>query len=38
MEKIMRNKKIPTRGSCKGWFVEKSETKLSTLSTEEEHE
>jgi hypothetical protein len=23
MEKIMRDKKIPTRGSCKGWFVEK---------------
>lgn len=31
MEKILRNKKIPTRGSCKGWYVE----RLSTVTTEE---
>jgi hypothetical protein len=36
MEKIMRNKKIPTRGSCKGWFVEKSNSKISTVAPEEE--
>lgn len=23
MEKILKNKKIPTRGSCRGWYVEK---------------
>lgn len=36
MEKIMRNKKIPTRGSCKGWFVEKLQSKLSTVTTTED--
>lgn len=35
MEKIMRNKKIPNRGSCKGWFVEKSQNKLSTVTADE---
>jgi len=35
MEKIMRNKKIPARGSCKGWFVEKYNSKISNVSTEE---
>jgi len=34
MEKIMRDKKIPTRGLCKGWFVEKSQPKLSNVTTE----
>jgi hypothetical protein len=36
MEKIMRNKKIPARGSCKGWFVEKLNTKISNVTPEEE--
>lgn len=36
MEKILRNKKIPTRGSCKGWYVEKVQTKISTVTTGEE--
>lgn len=36
MEKIMKNKKIPTRGLCKGWFVEKLQSKISTVTTEEE--
>lgn len=35
MEKIMRNKKIPTRGSCKGWYVEKVQTKISNVTPEE---
>ena len=35
MEKIMRDKKIPTRGSCKSWFVEKVTSKLSTVIPEE---
>lgn len=36
MEKIMRNKKIPTRGSCKGWFVEKYNSTISTVTPKEE--
>jgi len=32
MEKILRNKKIPTRGSCQGWFVEKTKSTISTVS------
>lgn len=35
MEKIMRNKKIPARGSCKGWFVEKLKPTISTVTTKE---
>lgn len=37
MEKIMRNKKIPNRGSCKGWFVEKTNRKISNVLPEEEN-
>lgn len=31
MEKILRNKKIPIRGSCSGWFVERLQNKLSNV-------
>ena len=33
MEKVMKDKKIPKRGSCKGWFVEKIQTKISNTNS-----
>jgi hypothetical protein len=37
MEKILRDKKTPARGSCKGWYVEKTNSKISNVLPEEEN-